>query len=129
MLAPMAFPDQLLAFRRAKGLTQVALAEVCGISVPQLQRYEAGTSQPTLDVIKKLAVVLGVSSDALIFNPDERGPDDDLRLQFEAAQRLSPEEKQVAKTLLESLIIRHEANRWHRTATSPTKATDGQPAT
>ena len=79
-----------------------------------LQRYEAATPQPTLDVIKKLAMVLGVSSDALIFEASERGPDDELRLQFEAAQRLDPNEKQVAKTLLESLIIRHDANQWNR---------------
>ena len=118
MLHRMAFPDQLASLRRAKGLTQVALAHLCGISVPMLQRYEAGTSQPTLDVIKKLAVNLGVSSDALIFEANERGPDDDLRLQFEAAQRLDPEEKQVAKALLESLMIRHEAHRWGKANTT-----------
>ena len=114
MLPDMAFPDQLAALRRSKALTQVALANACGISVPMLQRYEAATSQPTLDVIKKLAVVLGVSSDALIFEANERGPDDELLLQFEAAQRLDPSEKQVAKTLLESLIIRHDANQWNK---------------
>ena len=119
MLVLMPFPAQLAALRKSKSLTQVALAEACGISVPQLQRYEAGTSQPTLDVIKKLAVVLGVSSDALIFEANERGPDDDLRLQFEAAQRLDPSEKQIAKAVLESLIIRHEANRWTKNTAPP----------
>lgn len=117
MLARMAFPDQLAALRKSKGLSQTALATACGISLPQLYRYEAGASQPTLDVIKKLAVALGVSADALIFEPDERGPDDELRLQFEAAQRLSPDEKAVARTLLESLIIRHDANQWNRPQT------------
>lgn len=121
MLTPMPFPEQLAALRRSKGLTQVALAHLCGISVPMLQRYEAGSSQPTLDVIKKLAVNLGVSADALIFEAHERGPDDDLRLQFEAAQRLDPEEKQVAKTLLESLMIRHEASRWGKIAAKSTE--------
>ena len=120
MLAHMAFSDQLPALRRAKGLTQVALARTCEISVPMLQRYEAGSSQPTLDVIKKLAVALGVSSDALIFDAKERGPDDDLRLQFEAAQRLDPEEKRIARALLESLIIRHDANHWNRGAQTST---------
>jgi transcriptional regulator with XRE-family HTH domain len=123
MLAPMPFPAHLATLRKNKGLTQTALAERCAISVPQLQRYEAGTSQPTLDVIKKLAVVLGVSSDALIFDPHERGPEDDLRLQFEALQRFNPEDKQVAKTVLESLIIRHDANQWIRSAQPPPAAT------
>jgi len=35
-----------------------------------------------------------------------------LRLQFEALSQFSPEEKQIAKTLLESLILRHTANRF-----------------
>ena len=69
------------------------------------------------------AVNLGVSSDALIFEAHERGPDDDLRLQFEAAQRLDPDEKQVAKTLLESLMIRHEASRWGKIAAKATEPT------
>jgi transcriptional regulator with XRE-family HTH domain len=114
MLAAMPFPDQLATLRRSKGLTQVALAAACGISVPMLQRYEAGTSQPTLDVIKKLAVVLTVPADDLIFEPHERGPSDDLRLQFEAMQRLDPDERQVVKAVLESIIIRHDATAWNR---------------
>ena len=110
----MPFPDQLAVLRRAKGFTQATFAEACGISLPMVQRYEAGTSQPTLDVIKKMAVALSVSADALIFDPDERGPDDDLRLQFEAVARLDPEERQVVKAVLESMIIRHDAGRWNR---------------
>ncbi len=57
--------------------------------------------------------------DALIFDAKERGPDDDLRLQFEAAQRLDPEEKRIARALLESLIIRHDANHWNRVQATP----------
>jgi len=55
-----------------------------GIHVTQLSRYESGSSQPTLDVIRKIAVALSVSADELIFDENERGPQDDLRLQFEA---------------------------------------------
>ena len=55
--------------------------------------YEAGTSQPTLDVIRGLSTALQVSADMLLFGKDERGPDDDLRLQFEAVSRFNEEEK------------------------------------
>ncbi len=51
-----------------------------------------------------------MSADVLIFDQDERGPDEDLRLQFEAIRRLSPEEKKIAQTLLESLILRHDTS-------------------
>ncbi len=47
----------------------------------------------------------------LVFDTDERGPDEDLRLQFEALQRLTPEEKKIAKTVLEGLLLTHDAKR------------------
>lgn len=78
----------------------------------QIHRYEAGASQPTLDVIRRLAVALSVSADELVFGKDARGPDDELRLQFEALQAFDPEEKRIAKALLDSLILKHQARRW-----------------
>jgi transcriptional regulator with XRE-family HTH domain len=66
----------------------------------QIRRYESGQSQPTLDAIRKLAVSLGVSADMLLFAQNERGPDEDLKLQFEAASRLDPEEKNVIRSVI-----------------------------
>jgi len=43
---------------------------------------------------------------------DERGPDDDLRLQFQAVTRFDADEKQVVRSLLEGMILKHEARRW-----------------
>jgi transcriptional regulator with XRE-family HTH domain len=80
--------------------------------VVQLRRYEGGASQPTLDVIRKLAIALGVSADLLLFGKDQRGPDDELRLQFEAVSRFDPEEKKVVRSLLDGMILKHEARRW-----------------
>ncbi|MGH9933457.1 MAG: hypothetical protein ACREA9_30100 [Pyrinomonadaceae bacterium] len=73
-------------------------------------------AQPTLDVIRRLAVALQVSADVLIFGADERGPDGDLRLQFEAISKFAPEEKKVIKALLEGMILKHEAKRWSSAA-------------
>lgn len=52
------------------------------------------------------------SSVSLLFGKDERGPDDDLRLQFEAVSRFDPDEKQVVLSVLEGMILKHEARRW-----------------
>lgn len=108
----MDFPKRLAAFRKEKGLTQQKLADIIGVHVIQIRRYEAGSTQPTLDVIRKLSVALSVSADKLIFGDNERGPDDDLRLQFEAISKFDPREKQVIKDVLEGLILKHEAKRW-----------------
>jgi transcriptional regulator with XRE-family HTH domain len=115
----MAFPQRLAALRKERGLTQKALAEVIGISIIQVRRYEAGSSQPTLDVLRKLAVALHVNTDVLVFETHERGPDEDLRLQFEAVSRFDPEEKRVMKSVLEGLILKHEAKRWAAASEEP----------
>lgn len=62
-------------------------------------------------MLRQLAIALSVSADALVFGEDERGPSDELRLQFEAASRLSPEEVAMVKNLLEGILLRHEARR------------------
>jgi transcriptional regulator with XRE-family HTH domain len=93
-------------------MTQQQLAERIGVHVAQIRRYEAGTSQPTLDVVRSLAVALGVSADELLFAKDERGPDEALKLQFEAVTRFDPESKKVVQQVLDSMILQQEARRW-----------------
>lgn len=112
LLMATEFPERLAAFRKARGQTQQELADAGGVHVTQLRRYEAGTSQPTLDVLRKLAVALRVSADALLFGEDARGPDEELRLQFEAVAQLDPEEKAVVQSVLEGLLLKHDARRW-----------------
>jgi transcriptional regulator with XRE-family HTH domain len=107
----MDFPQRLAALRREKGLTQQALADKVGVHVMQIRRYEGGTSQPTLDVIRRLAIALSVSADTLLFEPEDRGPSDDLRLQFEAVAQFDPEARKVAKTVLDGLILQYQARR------------------
>lgn len=104
----MEFPQRLAQLRKARGLTQQQLADRIGAHVVQIRRYEAGVSQPAVDVFKRLAIALSVSADALLFDEAERGPDEDLRLQFEALSAMSPEEKQVAKTVLEAMIVKSQ---------------------
>jgi transcriptional regulator with XRE-family HTH domain len=106
------FPARMAELRKEKGFTQLELAGRIGVHVQQLKRYEAGASQPTLEVIRNLAITLGVSSDQLLFGKDERGPDESLKLQFEAVSRFDPEAKKVVQQVLASMILQQEARRW-----------------
>jgi transcriptional regulator with XRE-family HTH domain len=109
----MGFPDRLATLRKGQGLTQQALAERVGIHVTQLRRYEAGTAQPTLDVLRRIAVSLSVSADTLVFDDNERGPtDDDLRLHLEAVDRLDDADKEMVKAFLDAMLLRSDAKRW-----------------
>lgn len=89
-----------------------------------IRRYEVNETQPTLEVIRKLARALSVSADALVFEQDERGPTDELRLQFEAVSQLPSEEQSVVKEVLDSLIIKYQTRRWDtaRIAAAPAAA-------
>lgn len=111
-LIAMQFPERMAVLRKDKSLTQQALADRVGVHLTQIQRYESGAVQPTLDVIRRLAIALSVSADLLVFDKDERGPDEDLRLQFEAISRMSKDEKKIIKALLDGMILKHEAQRW-----------------
>jgi transcriptional regulator with XRE-family HTH domain len=121
----MEFPQRLVALRKANSLTQRQLSERIGVHLNQIQRYENGTSQPTLDVLRRLAIALSVSADLLLFDKDERGPDDALRLQFEALRQFDADELQVAQQVLESLILKHQARQMVlRTQHPPSAATE-----
>lgn len=108
----MGFPKRLVELRKKNSFIQQQLADKIGINVSQLKRYEAGTSQPTLDVIKKLAIVLGVRSDDLLFDADERKPDDeDLLHQFETVSHMEEEDKNIIIALLEGMIIKYRTKK------------------
>lgn len=104
----MEFPERLTALRKERGLTQQTLADLVGVHVLQVRRYEGGTSQPTLKVIKHLAQALRVSANALVFDAAERGPDEELRFQFEAVARMPKKEKEAIRAMLKAMIVKNQ---------------------
>lgn len=108
----MAFPQALVQLRRAKGMSQQALADATGIHVTQIKRYEGGSAQPSMEGLKKMALALDCATDALVFDASERPIADDLQRQFEAMSRLPEDDRKIARALLEGLILKHEATRW-----------------
>jgi transcriptional regulator with XRE-family HTH domain len=107
----MPFPVRLARLRKQRGLTQEALADLVNITKTQVYRYENGSSQPTLEVIKRLAIALSVTTDQLIFEEDERQPDESLALLMEGVARLDPDEKHILRELVEGILLKHEAKR------------------
>jgi hypothetical protein len=68
-------------------------------------------AQPSLEALKKIALTLSVSLDALVFEDAERGPDEALKLKFEAVRQFDPDERKIAEGVLDSLINNHQAKR------------------
>ncbi|WP_244590736.1 hypothetical protein [Xenorhabdus mauleonii] len=67
-----------------------------------------GTYQPTIGVFRGITLALNVSADMLLFEPDERGPDERLKLQFEA---ISPLDEKEWETVISSILHMHDAKR------------------
>ena len=109
IIVPMSLPKRLLKLRKDRSLTQQAMAEAIGIHVNSLKKYEAGQAQPSLEALKKIAITMNVSTDYLLFEEHERGPSEDLVLQFEAISQFDDEDKELAQGLLEGLILKHQA--------------------
>jgi transcriptional regulator with XRE-family HTH domain len=107
----MKLPARLIALRKDRGLSQQAMADAIGIHVNSLKKYEAGQAQPSLDALRKIATTLHTSTDFLLFDEHDRGPSDDLRLQFEAVSQFPDEERKIIKALLDGMIIKYQTKR------------------
>ncbi len=126
---PMSFPDRLAALRKENGFTQQQMADKIGMHVSQLKRYESGASQPTIEVFRRIALALNVSADMLLFEVDERGPDERLKLQFEAVSKLDEKEREAVETMIAGVLHMHDAKRWQATVAASTPKPKPKPKT
>jgi transcriptional regulator with XRE-family HTH domain len=58
--------QRLARLRKARGMTQVELAQQVGLSQPNISEYERDTFRPNSDTLLSLAQVLKVSADELL---------------------------------------------------------------
>jgi transcriptional regulator with XRE-family HTH domain len=56
------------------------MADFIGIHVNSLKKYESAQAQPSLDVLKKIALARDISTDFLLFEEHRRGSNDELVL-------------------------------------------------
>lgn len=107
----MSFSTRFLQLRKEHGLTQPQMADNVGIHLTQVRRYESGEAQPSLEILKRIAVTFIVSADWLIFEDGEREPQDELKLKFEAIKQMDEEELKSVTSVLDALILKHQARR------------------
>lgn len=109
----MSLKNNLKRIRGERGLTQGQLAEISGVSMPQISKIERGeTENPELGTIKKLCIGLAVTSDELIFDESERNPSTELKLLFEAASKLPDTKQTTLKEVISALIMKSDAEQW-----------------
>jgi transcriptional regulator with XRE-family HTH domain len=110
----MTFGKRFTEMRKRRGLTQQQLCELVNVHISQLRNYENDRSQPTLEVIRKMALALDVTADELVFDPTERMPlvtDKELVKQWEQIEDLPEEDRKTLKVIVEGLLLRRQISR------------------
>jgi transcriptional regulator with XRE-family HTH domain len=100
----MTISERIRLTRQQKDISQKALAEISGVNLKSLSRYELGSSVPPADVIKKLADALHVSTDTLLSDERINIHDKDLLKKFEVIQDMTGETKKTVMSLIDLAI-------------------------
>ena len=111
----MSIALRLITLRKKMRLTQPQMADLLGIHVNSVKKYETRQTRPSIDVLKKMATALHVTTDSLLFEEHEREPKGDFALQLEAIKEMPDNEQMVVREVLESLIIKSQSRRWDTT--------------
>jgi transcriptional regulator with XRE-family HTH domain len=109
----IAFGERLAGLRKAKGLTQVQLAERLGVSQQAVTAYESGNRRVPISTLPALADVLGVSIEELIGAPPKRtagkrGPPPKLQQQLEQIGRLPKAKQRAVVQVLDAVLAAHQ---------------------
>lgn len=125
-------------FRRARGMTQEALAEVIGVSAQTISKWETGTTLPDVTLLPALANAFSVSIDALygradahrslssdtaidaavdairetvvaaIYNPELDGPFEEQLAQYRKVMQSDPRQRSVIENDRDVLYFREK---------------------
>lgn len=108
--------DRIKELRTQKKLTQGQLAKMVGLTYVQIGRYEKAKSNPSSDVLQRLAEALDTSSDFLMNGTSQqiaagKITDRDLLGLFQAVDQLDDKDKDMVKTFLDALITKRKVQR------------------
>ncbi|WP_034045364.1 helix-turn-helix domain-containing protein [Wocania ichthyoenteri] len=109
----MSFGDNLKKIRADKDISQGDLAKMIDVHATHISRYERNLTSPTIDVAKKIADALEVSTDALIYGSNEqiinnKLNDEELLLLFHKTQQLSDEDIASVKAMLKAFVFQKD---------------------
>lgn len=107
------FSQRLRELRRQRNLSQTELGGQVDLHHTHISRYERGVSRPSADALRRLAEVLGVTTDYLMEGASDeaakaRFEDRELMRQFQEVEQLAEEDKEVVKKLLDAFLTKKQ---------------------
>lgn len=105
------FSQRLKQLRVSKDLSQSELAELVGLRYAHIGRYERGLSDPSAEMLKKMAAALDVSTDYLLNGNEQAAAvadlkDKDLVNIFREVDQCSDDEKDFIKKVIDGLLVK-----------------------
>lgn len=88
--------------REQAGYTQERLSELLGLSPNHISAIERGVSAVSLDSVRKICSLFGISADAIIFGNNE--PSDDVYKIAQQLSRIKPEYQPQIKKIISALL-------------------------
>ena len=110
------FGRRLAAARKARGLSQVQLADLLGTTQKTVDYYERRAFNPTIDVVERAARSLGIPVTELL-GVDvpriaaRRGPAGKLQRVFETAATLPRRQQEKIADVVSALVSQYEQSR------------------
>jgi len=107
------FAKRLKTARMERGYTQDRLAQLSGVNLNSIAKYETCVIIPTVETLKKLAETLGVSGDYFLFDHAKmegipKVQDPELYDRYFILEKLDNEDRHAALNLLDALVARHK---------------------
>lgn len=101
----MKIGENLKRARAAAGLTQQQVWEAAGMSESAYKGYEKGERPPPGDKIAVLARVLGVATDELLLDEEERSGSAEFRAMWRRLEMLPEDMREQAKIAMRGVLM------------------------
>lgn len=105
----IALGERIATLRKARGITQVQLAETLGVSQQTIQAYEVGRRRIQVSTLPIVARTLTVSLEALFGERNQaarkRGPISRLQQQIEAISQLPRTQQRFVTQMLDNVLV------------------------
>lgn len=88
--------------RESAGYTQEKLSELIGLTPNHLSAIERGVSGASLEVLEKLCLLLGISTDHLFFG--QSSMDDEALMLARQISNVPPDQKKQIKKVISALL-------------------------
>jgi len=103
--------DNIVKIRTEKSISQKDLADLLNMHATHLSRYERNVTSPSVDVVKKIADALNITTDLLIYGTDDdkvkdKLKDNELLAMFSKVQTLKKDDIHCIKSLLNAYLIK-----------------------